>query len=153
MTQRLRGFTLLELMVVVAIMALASAGVSLVMRDSALAQLEREALRLSALLESARAHSRTSGMPVQWQLTPRGFRFVGLPDLNPDADAADKPNAPRPWLAAHTRAYISQPAGALALVLGPEPLIGAQTVVLQQDQHVLSLATDGLSPFTVATPP
>ena len=38
-----RGFTLLELMVVVAIMALATAGVSLALRDSSATQLEQEA--------------------------------------------------------------------------------------------------------------
>ena len=61
------GFTLLELLVVVAIIAIASAGVSFALRDSADTQLEREAQRLAALLESARAQSRTSGRPVQWR--------------------------------------------------------------------------------------
>lgn len=45
-----RGFTLLELMVVISIMAIAAAGVSLSLRDSGQAQLEREAERLAALL-------------------------------------------------------------------------------------------------------
>ncbi|MDO9165761.1 MAG: prepilin-type N-terminal cleavage/methylation domain-containing protein, partial [Rhodoferax sp.] len=51
------GFTLLELLVVVAIMAMASAGVGFAMRDSSQVQLDREAQRLAALLESARARS------------------------------------------------------------------------------------------------
>ena len=67
---------------VVAIMALATAGVSLAMRDSAQTQLEREAQRLAALLESARAQSRASGVPVRWQPTETGFRFDGLPPEN-----------------------------------------------------------------------
>ena len=45
----------------VSIVAIASAGVAFAMRDSAQTQTEREAQRLSALLESARAQSRTSG--------------------------------------------------------------------------------------------
>jgi general secretion pathway protein H len=45
-----RGFTLLELLVVVAIMAIATAGVGLAMRDASQSQLEREAQRLAALL-------------------------------------------------------------------------------------------------------
>ena len=40
------GFTLLELLVVVAIMALATAGVGFALRDSAAGNLEREAQRL-----------------------------------------------------------------------------------------------------------
>ena len=46
-----KGFTLLELLVVVAIIALATAGVSFALRDSQATQLEREAQRLAALLE------------------------------------------------------------------------------------------------------
>ena len=40
---------------VISIVALATAGVSMAMRDSSQTQLEREAQRLAALLESARA--------------------------------------------------------------------------------------------------
>ena len=47
------GFTLLELLVVVSIMALATAGAALALRDSAHTQLEREGERLAALLEAA----------------------------------------------------------------------------------------------------
>ena len=44
-----KGFTLLELLVVVALIAMATAGVSLSLRDSRQTQLEREAQRLVAL--------------------------------------------------------------------------------------------------------
>jgi len=36
-----------------------------------------------------------------------------------------------------------------AVLLGPEPLIGAQTIVLKLDEQTLTLATDGLGPFVV----
>lgn len=45
------GFTLLELLIVIAIMAMATAGVSLAMRDNAQTTLERDAQRLAVLLE------------------------------------------------------------------------------------------------------
>ena len=61
------GFTLLELLVVLSIVALATAGAGLAMRDSGQTQLEREAARLAALLESARAQSRAGGLPVRWR--------------------------------------------------------------------------------------
>ena len=73
------GFTLLELMVVVPIVAVASAGVAFALRDSGAAALEREAQRLGALLESARARSRLTGQPVRWVADADGFRFDGLP--------------------------------------------------------------------------
>jgi len=39
--------------------------------------------------------------------------------------------------------------GANAVLLGPEPLIGAQRIVLRLDARSLALATDGLGPFVV----
>jgi general secretion pathway protein H len=135
----LRGFTLLELLVVVAIIAIATAGVSFALRDSEATQLEREAQRLAALLESARAQSRSTGVPVRWYATPGGFRFDGVP-----------PKAlPNNWLVETT-----QVRGAAALQLGPEPIIGKQAVVLQSANHPersLRIATDGLRPFTVTS--
>src|SRR4051812_25677587 len=75
---RPRGFTLVELLVVVAIVAIATVGVSFALRDSQATQIEREAQRLAALLESARAQSRASGVAVRWRATEGGFRFDGL---------------------------------------------------------------------------
>jgi general secretion pathway protein H len=40
--------------------------------------------------------------------------------------------------------------GARAIVLGPEPLIGEQRIVLRLDNQRLVLATDGIGPFVVA---
>jgi general secretion pathway protein H len=141
-----QGFTLLELMVVVAIVALATAGVSLTLRDNDGSRLETEALRLSALLESARAQSRSSGVPVYWRPTAEGFEFLGAP-ARPQAPASLAHE--RSWLHPETRVRIAQPTGASSLVLGPEPLIAAQTLRLAHGQHQLTLGTDGLSPFAV----
>ena len=63
------------------------------------------------------------------------FRFDGLP-------AAQQ--LPGRWLAPGVRAQI---VGASAVVLGPEPIIGAQRVILRLDEQRLDLATDGLGPF------
>ncbi len=147
-SSRSEGFTLLELMIVVALIALATAGVSLSLRDGGQDALEREALRLSALLESARAQSRTSGVPVLWRSTGSGFEFLGVASSAPPG--SDALSAPRSWLSADTRVQITQPPGAAVLVLGPEPLIGAQSLLLMHGDQRLRLATDGLAPFSVA---
>ena len=132
-----RGFTLLELLVVIAIMALATAGVSFALRDSAATALEREALRLSALLESARAQSRLTGKAVLWRTTPNGFVFEGL---------LTSPQ-PQTWLSSDIRASMKSP-----LRLGPEPIIGPQSIQLasaSQPGRSLTIGTDGVRPFAV----
>jgi general secretion pathway protein H len=132
-----RGFTLLELLVVVAIMAIATAGVGFAMRDSSQTSLEREAQRLAALLESARAQSRMSANPIRWRTTNNGFSFDG-------AAAASLPAA---WLGPDVRAVTSN-----TIVLGPEPIIGPQRIrlaTLSSPAHSLTVATDGVRPFTV----
>jgi general secretion pathway protein H len=134
-----RGFTLLELLVVVAIIAIATAGVSLALRDPQATQLEREAQRLAALLESARAQSRSSGVPVRWYPTEAGFKFDGAPT----------DSLPERWLTDTT-----QVRGSGVLLLGPEPIIGKQEVVLVSTAlpgRSLRIATDGLRPFAVTT--
>jgi general secretion pathway protein H len=135
-----RGFTLLELMVVVTIIALASAGVGFAIRDTGQTMLTRDADRLAALLDAARAQSRASGVPVRWRALPEGFRFEGLAGGNP----------PSQWLAADT---IATP-GAV-LMLGPEPIIPPQEVRLasqQQPSQILRVVTDGVRPFKVLPP-
>ncbi|HEY1090707.1 MAG TPA: prepilin-type N-terminal cleavage/methylation domain-containing protein [Burkholderiaceae bacterium] len=146
-----RGFTLIELMVVLALIAIATAAISLSLRDPEAEQLEREAERLSALLESARAEARSTGLLVSWapvdgnapmpndlNASPDDqFRFTGLP---PSLDL------PRRWLADPVQVEIE---GATALVLGPEPMIAAQRLRLRLGDAQLVLATDGLAPFAI----
>lgn len=134
---RAAGFTLIELLVVVAIIAAATAGVSLAFRDNSGAQLEREARRLSALFESARAQSRSSGRPVVWHATPDGFRFEGLPEGT----------LPAQWLETGTVVQ-----DGTRVVLGPEPIIGRQEVVIASSAapgRSLRIATDGVRPFAI----
>ena len=134
----------------IAIIAIASGLATLSLRDPAANRLEREGARLAALLESARAEARAAGLSVVWQplgaeasatpgltAAPAGtdFRFVGLPA---------SVTLPTRWLEPGIAAEV---VGAPTLVLGPEPLIGAQRVVLRLDGRQLSLATNGLGPF------
>lgn len=134
-----RGFTLLELLVVVAIIAMGTGGVMLTLQDSQTTLLARDAQRLAALLESARAQSRTLGTPVRWRPLPQGFVFDGLGNrtglrwLNPDTTVTP----------------------AVTLELGPDPILRPQTVTLSSAENPslqVRIATDGLHPFQVATP-
>lgn len=143
-TLRQAGFTLIELLVVITLIAIASSVISLALRDPAATRLEQEAARLAALLESARAEARASGLAARWepraeQVDTPGFRFIGLPD------STERPSR---WLSEGVSAEV---VGARAVVLGPEPLIGRQRIVLRLDAQQLVLDTDGLGPFMVST--
>lgn len=138
-----QGFTLLEIMVVVAIIAIGSTVVALQWPDTQLRALEREGTRLAALLESGRVYSRASGTPMRWNVTERGFVFEG---------SAKQWIAQRPtqWESNQTVALLERP-----IVLGPEPLIPAQSVTLalrERPQVRVQVSTDGLHPFTVVSP-
>jgi general secretion pathway protein H len=148
---RAGGFTLLELLVVIALIGIATAGVSLSLRSSADSALERDADRLATLLETARAQARASGLAVVWRtqeaapnadrLPGQAFRFDGLPP----------PGLPQQWLSETTRALPTAP-----VLLGPEPLIAPQAIALTQTAspgRTLWVVTNGLRPFKVQSNP
>ncbi len=144
---RSRGFTLLELLIVVTLIGVASAVASLALRDGNDTRLEREALRLASLFESARAQARGFGTVVRWQ--PRStkpeadFEFTGLPDIA---------KLPERWLEDDTRTSVQiwLDDRRETVVLGPEPVIPPQAVILADTHHRIILRTDGLGPFLIS---
>jgi general secretion pathway protein H len=141
--QRQRGLTLLELLVVMAIIAISSAGVALAMRDNAQTLLEREAQRLIAKLEAARAQSRAQGVPIVWRATASGF-VIETPLVG-----ADFAPQSEDWLSVDISADVQ------AIALGPEPIIAPATITLSKASSQTSdakpmrvrISTDGLQPF------
>jgi general secretion pathway protein H len=132
----------MELLVVIALIAIGTASVSFSLRDTSQTLLERDAERLAALLESARARSRSSGVPVVWRPVvdtafggaPVAFVFEGLPPQT----------LPAAWLSPQT-----QVAANSLLRLGPDPIIGPQSVMLSGPNFRLWVSTDGIQPFQV----
>lgn len=138
------GFTLIEVMVVLAIVAIGAGLISLAIRDPAETRLEHEAVRLSALLESARTEARAGGFDVAWVPGSAdgaaAFRFVGLP-----AALA----LPTNWLSDGVSAQV---VGASSVVLGPDAILPPQRVVLRLDDRRLEIGSDGIAGFAVVAP-
>jgi general secretion pathway protein H len=141
--RRAGGFTLIELMVVMALVAISVATVAFAIPDPSSTRLEREAARLIAILESARNQARAGAMTVVWVPQSNGtdadYQFLGMP-------AALMP--PLKWMEPEVRAEV---VGAKSIVLGPEPVIGPQSVMLRIEGKQIIVGTDGLSPFDVMT--
>lgn len=135
------GFTLLELMVVVAIIAIASVGVAISLPNQDSVKLEREAQRLASLLDSARAQSRASGLLVKWRSTEQGFKFEGLLK-----NSKSELNNLSYWTDEGISVVEQK-----VLVLGPEPIIAKQKIILQLQDQKIEVATDGLHPFKVSS--
>jgi general secretion pathway protein H len=135
------GFTILELLIVVFLLAVATVAVSLSLRDSSETALEHEANRLAVLLENGRAQARANGSPVVWHTEiidgTQNFIFDGL----------RTENLPKTWLNKNTRVTPNT-----FITLGPEPLIPSQSVEISNlllPGRKLWIFTDGLRPFKV----
>lgn len=145
-----RGFTLVELLVVLVLIALSSAVVALSLRDGDGSRLDEEAERLSTLLEMARTEARISGLTVRWvpvavdEAAPGlqdgrapavDFRFIGVPT---------RQALPTRWLSEGVSAEVL---GARGVLLGPEAILPPQRIVLRLGDQRRLLASDGLAPF------
>lgn len=146
------GFTLLELLVVLTIMAMGTAGVSFAFRDSQSTLLEREAERISVILETARVQSRSSGVALAWLPLPQGFVILPAQVLQLKTDISLDAASVSPWLAPGMNAQIvstNQQTPARSVLLGAEPMISPAAVELSLGERKLRIATDGLRPFSV----
>ena len=94
-----KGFTLIELMVVLIIVGIASAAVSISIKPDPLQRLRKDADRLVQLLQMAQAEAQTDGRPITWEPDGRGFHFSRRNDQGFGFDHfTDDPHLyPRTW--------------------------------------------------------
>jgi general secretion pathway protein H len=131
---RLRGFTLLELLVVILILALAAGMVSLSVAPSEDRLLAMEIDRLAALFRLAQDEARTGGRPLVWRADTAGYRFV-IGETEKERKA-DDPLRPRSWPFAV--ANIDAP----ALIFGAEPLLQPAQIRIATTRGELVLMLD-----------
>ncbi len=102
------GFTLIELMVVLVIVGIATAAISLSARPDPTGLLRQDAARLARLLEIAQGEARVRGTPILWQPSAKGYRFSPQAYRGKtDAFAADTELRARDWQAAPLRVSVA----------------------------------------------
>ncbi|AVK07581.1 MULTISPECIES: type II secretion system minor pseudopilin GspH [Pseudomonas aeruginosa group] len=131
------GFTLIELMVVLVIVGIATAAISLSTRPDPTRLLRQDAARLAQLLEIAQGEARLRGTPILWQANAKGYRFSPQAYRGKaDAFAADAQLRARHWQAAPLQVSVrpSRP------VLLDAEWIGAPLLITLSDgQHSVTV--------------
>ena len=135
-----RGFTLIELMVVLVIIGICTAGIGLglgSLLDPA-RQLHQEAEQLAQRLQVARDEARIDGRPLRWQADAEGYRFSRREGSRWVDLHRDDLLRPKHWRAA---GITVQPRAAIEL--SPEWIGVPWELALSLDGRQLRLRDDG----------
>ena len=171
-----RGFTLIELLVTLFIMAMLTGIAALALphgRDDAM---RREAQRLAALFDAARTVAADGAVPLAWapgvagydflRPSPRGWTALGTEpltargwawsDASPAADYVPLPRRNATVVADGVRINVEggSSAGNVGpgwLVFGTEPVSPPIRVTLRDADHQITIASDGIAPFTLTS--
>lgn len=158
---RQRGFTLLEMMVVLLIIGIATGMATVSAFGGGQRQLQKDALRLGQLFALAQAHARASGQTLIWTHDERGFAFVRPPQplLLPPRIAArvrarpdpalkeDSPLRARRWLSEDAVTVRVTPAGTVRF--GPDWLPGPLHLELISGERRVQLSRLGNGQYVV----
>lgn len=134
--RRPRGLTLLELLVVLTIVGIASVGVVQAWRGDADRRLDRLATELRDQIEAVRALARASGARAELAWDEQGLRWRGLPE----GTLPELPRA-RPWPLENVAPTLEPPQPVLAL--GTEPMGPPWRLTLRHGERTRTLAFDG----------
>lgn len=155
-----RGFTLIELMVVVMIIGIMASAVTILAFPGGARPLQADAQRLVELFRLAHSEVRADGRPITWQATPHGYRFerrmrrndgghtppTTVADASLDAFAQDEMLHPRAWQAAPVSVAIEPPG---APVITAEWFAPALRITLSSDAGRVVLTRDEAGRYAI----
>lgn len=133
----MRGFTLLEILVVIAILGVAAAAVAFSISTNDARLLQEETARLAALFRIAQNEARVSGRALVWEADREGYRFRPL-DSEAARDWKDEILRERRW-PFEVRAVEGGP-----IVFGREPLLEPAQLRIATAEREARLVLDAL---------
>ncbi len=148
-----RGFTLLELLVVLVIAGIAMGFVAFQAMPDERQQLHNEAQRIALLMQLARDEAIVRNRPVAFESDADGYRFLVRDDNKWIGLEGDEMLRARPFKRPPVSLVIA-PASAgesnpLRIVFGREPVDKPFVLTLASDHVSVAIRADGIGHFTV----
>ncbi len=150
-----RGYTLVELLVVLVVIGIMLGLVSLSIVPDPAARLRRDAERLETLFALAAEEAQLSSQPIAWRADERGYAFFRQDRDDWVAIANDSEFKPRPWDVAPVRLTLAASdvprwsaknsglSGTAALAFPRDGLQAAFELTLEADGRSVVLKADG----------
>ncbi|NBO13388.1 MAG: type II secretion system protein GspH [Betaproteobacteria bacterium] len=148
-----RGFSLIEVLVVLVLLGIVMSFASLSLRGLQGRGLALEAERLGARIQVAQQEASLLAQPIRLELDDRGYRFYRNQLGRWLLIEGDDILKPRAWDALtdwrNNPALIAErsPNEAFVLAIGAEPIAAPFTIVLLRDKQAVILQSDGLGPI------
>jgi general secretion pathway protein H len=133
-----QGFTLIELMVVLVVIGIASAAIGISIRPDPLKNLRADASHLALALQLAQVEAQTTGRPIRASFDGKGY-VLSRRTLDGNAEETfdnDPPLRPQRWQSDNVRVRIDP---RQALVLNGEWIVQPLRLTLSDGQNSLSL--------------
>lgn len=149
------GFTLVELMVVLVVLAIAASVVAMSVMPASGHALETAAENLASTLEAARWRAISTRRRIAWEAPATGQAAAQWFDQSNDGTWQLRVTPASPLDGVVTIVTIVQPRPAsdapVRLILGPEPVGAPVCVLLTQANNAMVIVSDGVAPFSVKT--
>lgn len=151
--QRQRGFTLLEILVVVVIAGITLGLVSLNVMPSDRKVLETEAQRLSLLMQLARDEAIVRNQPIALELTQTGYRFLVRDNdtwqlLTRDEELRERSFPGRPVSVSISPSPVVEE-GRMRIVFGREPVDRPFLMTMVSGDAAATIRANGIGQFIV----